>query len=201
MNKLVTKSAARRSGRSYRRQLKRSEYLTKSGQITHYLRKLLSHCDVDSVSIYLPNDNEPDISGIKSYSEHRRLLISAPVITRFDQGKMSCLPYLGRFNLRRNRWDLREPIFNAAGEHINEHPCSDIMLMPLTAFDGNGCRVGMGKGFYDRYLERKQRLGETLPLLVGVGFEGQRVDGKIDSDEWDFSMDAVITERGLFRPE
>ena len=63
----------------------------------------------------------------------------------------------------------------------------DWVLVPLTAFDGAGQRVGMGGGFYD------QTLG-TVPRRrrIGIAFQGQQVS-RIQSEDWDLPLGAVVT--------
>ena len=45
----------------------------------------------------------------------------------------------------------------------------DLVLVPCTAFDAACRRVGMGKGYYDRYLPRCRNA-----VTLGVAFEAQR---------------------------
>ena len=76
----------------------------------------------------------------------------------------------------------------------------DLLFMPLVGFDDGGNRIGMGGGFYDTtlaYLRRRQVWRK--PFLVGVAFECQRISGELPHDPWDVPLDAVLTERGLYR--
>lgn len=76
----------------------------------------------------------------------------------------------------------------------------DLLFMPLVGFDDGGNRIGMGGGFYDTtlaYLRRRQVWRK--PFLVGVAFECQRINGELPHDPWDVPLDAVLTERGLYR--
>ena len=50
--------------------------------------------------------------------------------------------------LRRNRFGIAEP---AGGIRVPLTALS-VVLMPLVAFSDEGRRIGMGGGFYDRYL-------------------------------------------------
>jgi 5-formyltetrahydrofolate cyclo-ligase len=57
----------------------------------------------------------------------------------------------------------------------------------------------MGGGYYDTtlaYLLRR-RLWRK-PLLIGVGYECQRVEA-LPHDPWDTPLDAALTERRLIR--
>jgi 5-formyltetrahydrofolate cyclo-ligase len=67
----------------------------------------------------------------------------------------------------------------------------DLVLVPGTAFDRAGGRVGMGAGFYDRYLPRC-----TQAFRLGIAFEAQLVP-QAAAGELDARMDAVATERGI----
>ena len=75
----------------------------------------------------------------------------------------------------------------------------DLVLMPLTAFDAHGHRLGMGGGYYDRTFSfRRGRAHWLRPRLVGVAWAFQRVDA-LDVAPWDVPMDAVATDRGVTR--
>ncbi len=55
------------------------------------------------------------------------------------------------------------------------------LLMPGVAFDGEGNRIGYGKGFYDRYLRERSMLQE---VAIGVGYSCQLVE-QLPSEEHD----------------
>ncbi len=71
----------------------------------------------------------------------------------------------------------------------------DMLLIPLLAFDIKGGRLGYGGGFFDRTLA-------TLPnrFRLGCAFAAQQVDA-VPSGPYDIRLDAVATERGIFRCE
>jgi 5-formyltetrahydrofolate cyclo-ligase len=70
----------------------------------------------------------------------------------------------------------------------------DLVLVPLVAFDAQCRRLGMGKGYYDRYLPRC-----TGAVKLGVAFSCQQAE-KVPVGEWDFPLDAVVTEKGVLIP-
>lgn len=69
----------------------------------------------------------------------------------------------------------------------------DLVLVPCTAFDRSGGRVGMGKGFYDRFLPQCSRA-----FRLGAAYEVQRVE-QAAVDGYDQRLDAVVTERGVWQ--
>ena len=68
----------------------------------------------------------------------------------------------------------------------------DLVLVPCTAFDADCRRVGMGKGYYDRYLPRC-----TRAVKIGIALEVQRVP-RAAVDAHDQRLDAFVTERGIY---
>ena len=95
-----------------------------------------------------------------------------------------------------NRYGIPEP---RRSRYLNPLSLS-IVFLPLVAFDDHGTRLGMGAGYYDRYIGR---LPVTLrPLLVGLAHEVQRARDPLPRQPWDVPLDAVATEAGWqsFRP-
>jgi 5-formyltetrahydrofolate cyclo-ligase len=72
----------------------------------------------------------------------------------------------------------------------------DLVMVPGTAFDARGGRMGQGKGYYDRLLARARK---DAPL-VALAFECQMFPS-IPVDAHDVYMDLVITETGTYAGE
>ena len=73
----------------------------------------------------------------------------------------------------------------------------DAVLVPLTAFDGRGHRLGQGGGFYDRALASlPPGPGAGRPVAIGVAYSFQQVD-RVPEDRWDVPLDAVATDSGI----
>ncbi len=68
----------------------------------------------------------------------------------------------------------------------------DLILAPCLAFDARGTRLGMGGGYYDRYLARCPRA-----LVIAVGFECQRVE-RLPREIFDRPVSAAVTEDGVY---
>ena len=80
----------------------------------------------------------------------------------------------------------------AVGQYGIRAPVPDLVLVPCTAFDADCRRVGMGKGYYDRYLPRC-----TRAVKIGIALEVQRVP-RAAVDAHDQRLDAFVTERGIY---
>ena len=72
----------------------------------------------------------------------------------------------------------------------------EIILVPVLAFDKNKYRLGYGKGFYDRYLNRYLKQFKNI-LTVGVAFSFQR-HHNLPVNQNDVKLDFIITEKGIF---
>jgi 5-formyltetrahydrofolate cyclo-ligase len=96
----------------------------------------------------------------------------------------------------------REPDILDAGRFGTLHPSAsaeilrpDLVILPMTAFDRRGRRLGHGRGFYDRAMARLA-VGGLRPLLVGVAFAVQEVEA-IPAEGHDIHMDRVVTENEM----
>jgi len=72
----------------------------------------------------------------------------------------------------------------------------NLMLIPILAFDRNKYRLGYGKGFYDRYLNKYLRKFKNI-LTVGVAFSFQKYH-KLPNDKNDVKLNYILTEKGIF---
>ena len=70
-----------------------------------------------------------------------------------------------------------------------------VMLVPLSAFDRRGHRIGYGAGYYDRAIDRLRQKGLN-PKLIGIAFDCQEV-AHVPDEPHDICLDAMLTESGL----
>lgn len=65
-------------------------------------------------------------------------------------------------------------------------------LVPGLGFDRRGTRLGRGRGYFDRALEKFEG------LKVGVAFEKQVFEEQLPREAFDVPMDVIVTNRGIF---
>lgn len=70
----------------------------------------------------------------------------------------------------------------------------DLVIVPGMGFDGDGNRLGRGRGFYDRFLARPQFKG----VICGLGHEDQFVDA-IPSRKHDQKVHMLVTNKTVRR--
>lgn len=140
------------------------------------------------IAAYLSVDGEPDLRPLLRRLHELGKVLALPVVE--NGSRMSFFAHSPDRSLVVNRFGIEEPAPQAAWVR----PLAlDLVLTPLTAFDRQGNRLGMGGGFYDR---RFGSLPPRLrPLLVGVAHAVQEAD-ELPSAPWDIPLDGVLTERG-----
>lgn len=155
-----------------------------------FLPKILSE-NINFIHIFLPitSKNEIDTFLIirKIQKEFPKIKIIVPKI---NLEIMQIESHLLEENsiLKLNKWNISE-IEN--GEII-ENSLINIVLLPLLAFDKNGFRVGYGKGFYDKFLEKCYKEGNQNIIKIGLSSENNPIQID-DLDEFDKKMDFCIT--------
>ena len=72
----------------------------------------------------------------------------------------------------------------------------NLMLVPILVFDKHKHRLGYGKGFYDRYLNKYLKKFNNI-LTVGIAFSFQKYH-KLPKDKNDIKLNYILTEKGIY---
>ena len=100
-----------------------------------------------------------------------------------DEDMVLCR-YTGAESLKEGAFGIMEPV----GAQIFADEAIDVVLVPGMAFDGDGNRLGRGKGYYDRFLKT---LAVPRPQLIGVCFDFQKVE-VVPTESTDVKVDVVV---------
>jgi 5-formyltetrahydrofolate cyclo-ligase len=146
------------------------------------------------IGVYLPHGGEFDAQFLITQIQLMRRECYAPVLPQ--RGRVLRFARLARdTRMTHNRFGIAEPV-DARPLRARQ---LDLLLLPLVGFDHEGYRLGMGGGFYDATLAfMRHRRNWRKPRLVGIAYECQRVES-LPHDPWDMPLDAVLTERQLYR--
>ena len=71
----------------------------------------------------------------------------------------------------------------------------DLVVSPCSSFDEGGMRLGMGGGYYDRYLPKCTKADVML-----VAYECQGCE-KVPAEPWDVPVPCIVTEERVLRIE
>lgn len=87
-------------------------------------------------------------------------------------------------------YGISEPVREKSKEYAPEE--IDLVICPCTAFDEKCRRIGMGGGYYDRFLPKCQNA-----RVIAVAFEAQKAE-YIPAMPWDQAMEKVYTETAVY---
>jgi len=73
----------------------------------------------------------------------------------------------------------------------------ELVITPGVAFDKKGNRLGMGKGYYDRYFKQEFKK-EFNPLKIALAYEEQVLD-YVPKDHYDVPVDFIVTDQTVYR--
>lgn len=178
------KEELRKEIKQKRRKLRKEEQRKKSKQIKEKLFSLKEYKEANTILFYVSYNGEVYTHDmIKEALENKIVVVP---ISNVDDKTLN-LSILKHFNdLETGSYGILEPKKDFIKE-INFDEI-DIVIVPGVAFDINGNRMGHGKGYYDKLLEK------TKVTTVGLCFEFQLFE-KIPTDNHDKPVNIIITEK------
>ena len=183
---LSAKAALRSSLRQRRRALAPAQRRQAARRAATHLARAARRWQARHVAAFLAIPEEIDTRPLLALLRRQGCALYVPKVGRDGALRFTRLGAA----LRPNRYGISEP---AA---LRRPPRLDLIVLPLVAFDAQGRRLGMGGGYYDRLLACPR--ASRRPLRVGYAFAAQEV-AAVPSAAHDVRLDAVVTERGLWR--
>ena len=139
------------------------------------------------VSGYFPIRSEADIMGLLDAFHQGGAAVALPAV--IDRETIVFRAYDPAVPLADAGFGTKGPLADAP---LLE---PDLILLPLSAFDARGNRIGYGAGHYDRAIARMRQKGGN-PRLLGIAFACQEV-AEVPAGPYDIPMNGVVTENGL----
>ena len=139
------------------------------------------------LALYYPSSFEINVLKLLeiNYISNQNLLL--PVIE--ENNSMNFFPWKRNEVLQVNKFGMLEPI-------KSKLIVPEVMLVPLLVFDNDKYRLGYGKGFYDRYLNKYLRKFKNI-LTIGVAFSFQKYH-KLPINNKDVKLNYILTEKGIY---
>ncbi len=109
-----------------------------------------------------------------------------PVITDYEKKHMMFHAYDNKTQWQKNKFGIDEPVVDNL-KPVNGKTLQ-LLIVPVVAFNADNFRLGMGAGFYDRWISAQQK----KPFCVGVAYDFQFCND-MRVERWDQPMDKVIT--------
>ena len=191
------RAALRRSLRNQRRLLTSRQQDLAARKLYHRVLGERAFLKANRIAFYFANDGEIDPLRLlfKALAMGKQCYL--PVLSKHRPTQVSFAPFLAGQRLTPNRWGIPEPCLSPG--HFVSPRSLNLILLPLLGFDENCNRLGMGKGYYDRTLAFRGRLGLHQPHLIGLAHECQK-QSCLPVNHWDVGLDAVITDGAVYRP-
>lgn len=141
------------------------------------------------IALYLSNDGELDTQPLFERLWQQGKKTYLPVLHPFSKGQLLFLHYHRESVMTTNRYGIAEPKLDQ--RLILPASQLNLICVPLVAFDGDGNRLGMGGGYYDRTLEPWFNTGRG-PEPIGIAYDCQFVDA-IPAEAWDIPLPMIAT--------
>lgn len=136
---------------------------------------------------YYPSNYEIDDLEILDVLDKQNFKISLPIIKKNNQ--MNFYSWSKKDPLKVNKFGIPEPVSSKI-----LYP--DILLVPLVGYDKNLNRLGYGGGFYDRYIEKIDKIKKVTK--IGLAFSYQKITS-IPINQYDKKLDFIVTEKEIVK--
>ena len=158
-----------------------------SRQIADLVMRWIQTEGFDTVMLYLSMRSEVETDSLLERLLHAGKHVCAPVVDTDENRLITRRIQEAETALVRHRYGMLEP--NTACPLV---PITDLQLIivPGTAFDCEGYRLGYGKGFYDRFLAE---CSHAIP--IGLAYQIQVVEDTFPQ-AWDVPVKHIFTETG-----
>ena len=167
-----------------REKLKESFTNKNKNELILNLDKFLNNTKYFSIAGYYPIGSEIDCLEILENFQKKGIHTSLPFVKndKFIE-----------FREWRKQDILIEDIFNIPAPKKRSIVIPDLIIIPLVSFDKMGFRLGFGSGIYDRSLPNFPKSKK-----IGLAFSGQLNKRELPVSEFDYKLDAVVTEEDIF---
>ncbi len=123
---------------------------------------------------------------IGDWSDKKRLYLPKLI----NEAEFIALPFRGFERLKKGIYGIPEPEYRGKSEPFKGS--LDLIIVPGVAFDENCNRLGMGKGFYDRFLAKL----DSVPKIA-LSFEEQ-ILAQIPKENYDKPVDILLTDKNIY---
>ena len=181
------KQAQRAAGRAARKALDAPQRAAANAALCRRVLELDAYRAAHTLLLYAAFGGEADLAAVAAEAVRQGKTVAYPVC---GEGFTLITAVPGADGWAAGQYGIRTPVLERSA--LLQPEQLDLVLVPCTAFDADCRRVGMGKGYYDRYLPRCTNVAK-----IGIAFEVQKVP-RAAVDEHDQRLDAYVTERGIY---
>ena len=154
-----------------------------------HIKTLLEDIGKCKIGSYFPFRNEISTRPINELLFSLGFKISLPCINDKDQN-LTFRNWNTKDDLKKNKYGILQPKEDA----VEDHP--EMIIVPLVGFSMLGYRLGYGGGYYDRFIDAKNKAGKII--TVGFGYTFQEVND-LPIESHDQKLNWILTEKYLYK--
>jgi len=181
------KKALRKTALQARRSLLPARREAFSQQILHQLQEQDFYKAARAIFCYLSLADEVDTWTLIDQALQAGKLVTVPFIADPSQGRMEAVQLDSLEDLAPGRFGI--PTVRPEKQRLFPPAELDCIIVPGAAFDREGGRLGLGGGYYDRFLQRAERA-----VLSAVAYSCQLME-QVPRESFDLPVDYIITEK------
>ena len=173
----------------YRRRLLDQDFiLNQSAKMAEHLYAWPNYQQADRIMLFLSMPDEPNMMNIIEHAWQRGKTVCIPHM-RQEFGVMDAAIIDNMDDLVRGRFNLLVP--SPAHVKLIDPGSIDLIVVPAVAYDDAGNRLGMGAGYYDRFIPKASKA-----VLIGAIWSSQMIDC-VPSNQYDKPVHYLLREDGI----
>ncbi|MDU2066219.1 MAG: 5-formyltetrahydrofolate cyclo-ligase [Sporomusaceae bacterium] len=184
---MLDKCTLRKNLLQIRRNISPEQRISVSQSIQQTLLEWPVFQQASVIMAYMAMKDEVLLKGVIDAAWQQGKCVAVPKMTA-EPGVMEAISIQMDTKWQSAAFHIAEPVSG----RLLDPKAIDLILLSGVAFDRKGNRLGMGGGYYDRFLKRADRA-----VTVAVTFDSQLV-ATIPVESYDHSVDYIATETGLF---
>lgn len=179
----MKKQQLRKELKSLRNQLSREQVTDWSCEICANILASAQYRQAEILFAYLAFGNEPNIDAVLKQALLDGKTVGVPQIVSATE--IQAVVFKDFKSLQLDRYGIRSA--QGAASIINPKSI-DLVLVPGVGFAKNGNRMGMGAGYYDRFLAQAEKA-----ILMGVTYD-RLLCQDIPIEDYDVPVQYLVTE-------
>merc|ERR1712126_522546 len=160
----AAKNVVRKEIKQKLRQLSEEEKIRESKIITQRLLQLDAYKNATSVSSYLHMPTEVFTTDILNdlFTSKKKCFIPHYVGDNMDMVLLNGFEDYDSLPL--TSWNIKQPADDEQRERATDGAGLDVIIVPALAFTVDGDRLGRGKGYYDNYFNKYEKVFNAKPV-------------------------------------
>ena len=180
------KTELRKRLKAERAKLRAEQVALSSEQVSRHILACDAYRSAQCIMGYLAFGKELSVDAVLRAALAEGKQVVVPLVTSATEMVPVVLRNMEDFELDRyGIRSVREPAQQCEPQKI------DLVLVPGVAFDREGGRLGMGAGYYDRFLPKT-----SGAVLMGIAYDALLQD-ELPKDEYDVCMQLLASESGI----